>query len=213
MVHETPRDKREKEEGESEQHQRQLEEEIKKWTRTSPRLLVAVTTKDAYKTLVARLSMTRRRHVAEGVRGPTVLLVDFRAGTQLDKDDADGDDVEEHGRGYAFVEFEKEEDMRQAYKRPTGGRRSTGGAPGGRRAGPHGGEVASGRLGGVSARRGAEGRRGRVAPFLVRASHGARPSYQTGRRGAPGRGHATRATTGGARARALALFRARPRRR
>ena len=116
IVHETPRDKREKrKKAKQEQHQRSLEEEIKKWDPHKPSSAVAaVTTKDAYKTLfVARLSYdtteeTLRREFE--AYGPVSRI---RVVHKRSKDDIlTGDDVEEQPRGYAFVEFAKEEDMR-----------------------------------------------------------------------------------------------------
>ncbi len=116
IVHETPRDKREKRKKlKQEEHQRELEAEIKNWDPHKPSSnVVNVTTKDAYKTLfVARLSYdtseeTLRREF-EGY-GPVSRI---RVVHKRSKDDVlTGDDVEEQPRGYAFVEFEKEEDMR-----------------------------------------------------------------------------------------------------
>ena len=116
VVHETPRDKREKRKKlKQEAHQRSLEEEIKQWDPHKPSSAVAaVTTKDAYKTLfVARLSYdtteeTLRREFE--AYGPVSRI---RVVHKRDKDDIlTGSDEGDAPRGYAFVEFEKEEDMR-----------------------------------------------------------------------------------------------------
>jgi U1 small nuclear ribonucleoprotein len=116
IVHETPRDKREeRKKAKAEEHQRSLEEEIKKWDPHKPSSAVAaVTTKDAYKTLfVARLSYdtteeTLRREFE--AYGPVSRI---RVVHKRDKDDVltEGD-MGDQPRGYAFVEFAKEEDMR-----------------------------------------------------------------------------------------------------
>ena len=116
IVHETPRDKREKRKKlKQEEHQKQLEEEIKQWDPHKPSSAVAaVTTKDAYKTLfVARLSYDT---TAETLRrefeayGPVSRI---RVVHKRGKDDIlTGSDEGDAPRGYAFVEFEREEDMR-----------------------------------------------------------------------------------------------------
>jgi U1 small nuclear ribonucleoprotein len=116
IVHETPRDKREKRKKlKQEEHQRSLEEEIKRWDPHKPSSAVAaVTTKDAYKTLfVARLSYdtteeTLRREFE--AYGPVSRI---RVVHKRGKDDIlTGSDEGDQPRGYAFVEFAKEEDMR-----------------------------------------------------------------------------------------------------
>ena len=187
IVHETPRDKREKRKKlKAEEHQRSLEEEIKKWDphKPSPNV-VHVTTQDAYKTLfVARLSYdttedTLRREF-EGY-GPVSRI---RVVHKRSKDDVlTGDDVEEQPRGYAFVEFETEDDMRQAYKRADGrkvdGRRLLVDVERGR-------TVAKWRPrrlgGGLGATRRSGGPPRSVARPVSRPqqSYGARPSYQSG---------------------------------
>ena len=187
IVHETPRDKREKRKKlKAEEHQRQLEDEIKAWDPHKPSVNVAsVTTQDAYKTLfVARLSYdttedTLRREF-EGY-GPVARI---RVVHKRSKDDVlTGDDVEEQPRGYAFVEFEKEEDMRQAYKRADGrkvdGRRLLVDVERGRTVAKWRPRRLGGGLG-ATRRSGGPPRPSRPAPRAPQSSYGARPSYQSG---------------------------------
>ena len=186
-MHETPRDKREKRKKlKQEEHQRSLDEEIKKWDPHKPSPAAAsVTTKDAYKTLfVARLSYdttedTLRREFE--AFGPVSRI---RVVHKRSKDDVlTGDDVEEQPRGYAFVEFEKEEDMRQAYKRADGrkvdGRRLLVDVERGRTVAKWRPRRLGGGLG-ATRRSGGPPRPSRPAPRAPQSSYGARPSYQSG---------------------------------
>ena len=147
--------------------------------------VASVTTKDAYKTLfVARLSYdttedTLRREF-EGY-GPVSRI---RVVHKRSKDDVlTGDDVEEQPRGYAFVEFEKEEDMRQAYKRADGrkvdGRRLLVDVERGRTVAKWRPRRLGGGLG-ATRRSGGPPRPSRPAPRAPQSSYGARPSYQSG---------------------------------
>ncbi|KAJ8605200.1 hypothetical protein CTAYLR_000423 [Chrysophaeum taylorii] len=120
IIEETPRDRRvAKKAKQQAEHDAKISEAVSSWDPHAPRSEIAsATTTDAYKTLfVGRLSYETtedklRREFEQF--GPVKAL---RMVTET------GSDVENgHGkpRGYAFVEFEKESDMRTAYKRADG---------------------------------------------------------------------------------------------
>ena len=131
-THETPRERRAKVKAEkAAQHAADLKEAVEAWDPQKPPAEVAdLTTGDAYKTLfVARLSedTTEAKLKREFEQfGPikSLRVVHERApgggggggGGAMDDDDDDAGAP----RGYAFVEYEHEADMRDAYKRADG---------------------------------------------------------------------------------------------
>lgn len=124
-IHETPRDLREKRRKiRDAAHQVKLAEEVKKWDPHKPSSSVqAVTTKDAYKTLfVARLSYDTTEEKLRREFETYGPVSKVRVVQQRSKDDVLTGEADEDSkpRGYAFVEFEEEQDMRAAYKKADG---------------------------------------------------------------------------------------------
>jgi U1 small nuclear ribonucleoprotein len=125
---ETPRERRAKVKAEkAEAHDARLATAVAAWDPQKPPDAVApLTTGDAYKTLfVARLSYdtTEKKLRREFEQFGAIKALRVVHERDPDHEPMEGDDDALHAgtpRGYAFVEFERESDMRDAYKRADG---------------------------------------------------------------------------------------------